>query len=153
MLEAEGRRSRSTEGWRKTYTYGQLLLAFEDQAPLFAVRRPTAAPRHSTPLPPFPRSLRGPGPGIAYYLLPQLSEAQFAHSIDTNWWLGQRHQVAREAGAAGSLLVVARGGEKLEASQIGHEYWQVSIGPAPDHRSNGSVVEAMLTVEGKGLAP
>ena len=34
-----------------------------------------------------------------------------AHSMDTNRWLGQRHPVAREAGAAGYLLGVARGGE------------------------------------------
>ena len=33
--------------------------------------------------------------------------------MDTNRRLGRRHYVAREASAAGYLLVVARGGERL----------------------------------------
>ena len=38
--------------------------------------------------------------------------------MDTNRRLGLRHLVAREAGAAGYLLGVARGGERLGVSQI-----------------------------------
>ena len=34
--------------------------------------------------------------------------------------MGHRHLVAREAGAAGYLLGVARGGERLGVNQIGH---------------------------------
>ena len=39
--------------------------------------------------------------------------------MDTNRRLGLRHQVAREAGTAGYLLGVARGGEKLVGARIG----------------------------------
>ena len=39
--------------------------------------------------------------------------------MDTNRWLGLRHLVAREAGAAGYRLGVARGGERLGVNQIG----------------------------------
>ena len=39
--------------------------------------------RGAAPVPP-PRALRGPGSGIAYYLLPQLSKAQFPRSRTTN---------------------------------------------------------------------
>ena len=39
--------------------------------------------------------------------------------METNRWLGLRHQVACEAGAAGYLLGVARGGEELKRLLIG----------------------------------
>ena len=39
--------------------------------------------------------------------------------MDANRWLGLRHLVVREAGAAGYLLGVARGGERLVGDQIG----------------------------------
>ena len=64
--------------------------------------------------------------------------------MDTNRRLGLRHQVAREAATAGHLLGVARGGERLVLHQIG----QVSDWYPTFARSNGSVVEAMLTVKG-----
>ena len=69
--------------------------------------------------------------------------------MDTSWWLGQRHQVAREAGAAGVLLGVARGGEGICVNQIGQV---LDLYPAIVQTA-APAVEAMLTAEGKGLAP